>query len=171
MLPRSDLGPLVRIHPGEALRTFIAIFPNAPHYAIKASRYCPAGYGLEAIVIGLAEQFVAVLISPARITYYCNVGVMTFDIPIFYKQMRKPRGAEMNAPFHIRTVPLLFSTWAGWQAEYVTIYGTENLMIDGRGYSLDGNTVSRTTLAPSNMDTQGLTKVIEKCGCTKVWPG
>jgi hypothetical protein len=146
--PHSNLGSLVRIHPGEALRTFIAMFPNAPRYAIKASRFCPAGYSLEAIIIGSADQFVAALISPARITYYCNIGVMTFDRPIFYRQVHKPMGAEINASFHIRTVPSLFSTWAGWQAEYVTVHGTKNLMVVDRDHPLDDNTVSRTTPAP-----------------------
>ena len=85
---------------------------------------------MDVIAIGHAgsgSSFIAAHVSPRRITYYCNSGAESFDVPLYYQQITKrvegPR-IDIDLHYHIQAALELLFGFSGSKATYMSVRGS-----------------------------------------------
>ena len=88
------------------------------------------GYSMDVMAIGDAgsgSSFIAAHVSPRRITYYCNSGAESFDVPLYYQKITKgakgPR-VDIDLHYHIQAALELLFGFSGSKATYMSVRGS-----------------------------------------------
>lgn len=85
------------------------------------------GYSVDVMAIGDAgggSNFIAAHVSPRHVTYYCNSGAESFDVPLYYQQIaRKTKGTRIDLQYHIEAASDLLFGFSGSKATYMSVRG------------------------------------------------